>query len=129
MRNALLILSAVMLVSCSSDDGEPPVAACSLEGQKQFVLDRMREWYFWNDLLPADVDTSQFESPERLLAFLTGFSPDITPDDEEKNPVDRFSFITTAAADQAFFGDHCRHLGLGRRGRHQCSVRFVAAGL
>ena len=31
------------------------------------MLDNMRAWYFWNDLLPAQVDTSQFETPEEFL--------------------------------------------------------------
>jgi C-terminal processing protease CtpA/Prc len=108
MRKLFPILSALLVAAgssgCSSSD-EPPVAACSLDDQKQFVLDRMREWYFWNDLLPAQVDSSQFETPEDLLEYLATFSPDLTPDDGVDNPVDRFSFITTAAADQAFFGE------------------------
>jgi len=109
MRKFTVFLSALLVAACSSGNGgsteEPPVAACSLEGQKQFVLDNMRAWYFWNDLLPAQVDTSQFATPDELLAFLTTFSPDLTPDDGVDNPVDRFSFINTAAADQAFFGE------------------------
>jgi carboxyl-terminal processing protease len=104
MRKLFLILPALLFAACSSDSNGP-VAECSIEGQKQFVLDRMREWYFWNDLLPAQVDTSQFATPEDLLAYLTTFSPDLTPDDGIDNPVDRFSFINTAAADQAFFGE------------------------
>jgi C-terminal processing protease CtpA/Prc len=122
MRKPIIILSALLVAACSSSDGasdEAPVAACSLEGQKQFVLDNMRAWYFWNDLLPAQVDTSQFATPEDLLAFLTTFSPDITPDDGIDNPVDRFSFINTAAADQAFFGEG-KFEGFG------FSSRFVA---
>lgn len=122
MRTFIVILSAVLLAACSSSDGAneaPPVATCSLDGQKQFVLDNMRAWYFWNDLLPAEVDTSQFETPEDLLAFLTTFSPDLTPDDGIDNPVDRFSFINTAAADQAFFGEG-KFEGFG------FSSRFVA---
>src|SRR5210317_2085939 len=122
MRKPILILSALLVAACSSSDGandEAPVAACSLEGQKQFVLDNMRAWYFWNDLLPAEVDTSQFATPDDLLAFLTTFSPDLTPDDGIDNPVDRFSFINTAAADQAFFGEG-KFEGFG------FSSRFVA---
>jgi len=122
MRNFIVILSAALVAACSSSDGaneEPPVAACSLEGQKQFVLDNMRAWYFWNDLLPAQVDISQFATPDDLLAFLTTFSPDLTPDDGIDNPVDRFSFINTAAADQAFF-EEGEFEGFG------VSSRFVA---
>jgi hypothetical protein len=114
----LVILPALLLAACSSSD-EPSVAECSIEGQKQFVLDRMREWYFWNDRLPADVDIDQFGTPEELLAFLTTFSPDLTPDDGIDNPVDRFSFINEAAADQAFFGEG-KFEGFG------FSSRFVA---
>lgn len=108
MRKLTVILSALLVAACSADDSifaDVPSAGCSNDGQKQFVLDRMREWYFWNDLLPADVDTGQFATPEELLAYLTTFSPDLTPDDGIDNPVDRFSFINTAAADQAFFGE------------------------
>ena len=119
MRKFIVILSALLSAACSSDGEEPPVAACSMEGQKQFVLDNMRAWYFWNDLLPAQVDTTQFATPEDLLAFLTTFSPDLTPDDGIDNPVDRFSFINTAAADQAFFGEG-KFEGFG------FSSRFVA---
>lgn len=122
MRTLFLILSASLLAACSSggsSSDEPPVAACSLQGQKQFVLDNMRAWYFWNDLLPAQVDTTQFATPEDLLAFLTTFSPDLTPEDGIDNPVDRFSFINTAAADQAFFGEG-KFEGFG------FSSRFVA---
>ncbi len=119
MRKLITILSALLLAACSSDRDEPPVAACSVQGQKQFVLDSMRAWYFWNDLLPAQVDTTQFATPEDLLAFLTTFSPDLTPNDGIDNPVDRFSFINTAAADQAFFGEG-RFEGFG------FSSRFVA---
>ena len=103
-RNPVRITGSSLLVRRAGRSDGPPVA-CSLEGQKQFVLDNMRAWYFWNDLLPAQVDTSQFATPDELLAFLTTFSPDLTPDDGVDNPVDRFSFINTAAADQAFFGE------------------------
>ena len=108
MRKLILILSALLVAACSADDSsfaDVPAGGCSNDGQKQFVLDRMREWYFWNDRLPADVDLSQFATPEDLLAYLTTFSPDLTPDDGVDNPVDRFSFINSAAADQAFFGE------------------------
>ncbi|MEM1264144.1 MAG: S41 family peptidase [Pseudomonadota bacterium] len=73
-----------------------PVAgtdACSNDAQKQFVLDQMRDVYFWNDLIPASVDLTQYATPEDVLAFLTSLQP-----------LDSFSFITTVAADNALFG-------------------------
>jgi hypothetical protein len=49
------------LTACSGDsDGvvgpEVGTAACSNDGQKQFVLDNLYDWYLWNDLLPANID-------------------------------------------------------------------------
>ncbi|MCH7980753.1 MAG: hypothetical protein IID59_04540, partial [Proteobacteria bacterium] len=75
----------------------------------QFVLDVMRNWYLWNDLLPADVDINAFASPEELLAFLITVQP-----------LDDFSFITTALQDQQFFGEG-KFEGFG------FGSRFVAA--
>ncbi len=108
MRKIIAVFAALLAAACSSGDGDwgrNGVGACSVDAQKQFVLDRMREWYLWNDLLPAEVDLGQYATPEELLAYLTTFSPDLTPDDGVDNAVDRFSFITAAAADQAFFGE------------------------
>ena len=99
MRKLIVILSAVLAAACSSSDGGS-AAECSIEGQKQFVLDSMRDWYFWNDRLPAEVDLSQFATPEDLLEYLKTFSPT----GSDGLPVDTsFSFITTAAADDARF--------------------------
>ena len=119
MRKLFLLLLAASVAACSSDDDGPggvPVSSCSNDGQKQFVLDAMRQWYFWEDRLPADVDISQFAAPEDLLAYLASFSPD----DGSGQPVDRFSFINTAEADQQFFGEG-RFEGFG------FSSRFIAA--
>ncbi len=98
MRNLLTLLLITILTACGSSGGD---TACTNTGQKQFVLDNMRAWYFWNDLLPAQVDLGQFASPEDLLFFLSQFSP---PGGDGK-PIDRFSFINSAAADSQFFGE------------------------
>ena len=122
MRKLFLLLIAAAASACSSESGGGgvPVTSCSNDGQKQFVVDAMREWYFWNNLLPASVDISQFATPDDVLEFLTTFSPDLTPDDGIDNPVDRFSHINSAQADQAFFGEG-KFEGFG------FSWRFVAA--
>ncbi|MGI9225366.1 MAG: S41 family peptidase [Woeseiaceae bacterium] len=117
MRKLVLLLIVATVNACSSDSGSSvPLSTCSVDGQKQFVVDAMREWYFWNDLLPANVDISQFATPDDVLEFLTTFSPD----DGAGQPIDRFSFINSAQADQAFFGEG-RFEGFG------FSSRFVAA--
>ncbi len=119
LKGAILLLTAGLTACGGGGGGAGPAAGsseCSVTGQKQFVLDAMRAWYLWNDLLPASVDQGAFASPEELLAFLTTFSPD----DGNGSPVDRFSFINSAAADAAFFGEG-RFEGFG------FSSRFVAS--
>lgn len=90
--------------SSSGGDGGPQAgtAACTNDAQKQFVLDAMRDVYFWYTALPANVDLSQFATPEELLTALISFSP-INPLTDE--PIDRFSFINSAEADAQFFGE------------------------
>jgi membrane-associated protease RseP (regulator of RpoE activity) len=105
MRSITSLLACVLLAACTvSEDGPPQIgdAACTNDGQKQFVLDVMRDIYFWNTSLPNSVDLSAHASPEDLLAFLTSFSPTNPATGE---PIDRFSFINSAAADTAFFGE------------------------
>jgi carboxyl-terminal processing protease len=116
----LVLLAALFVAACGSDGGGPAVQAppvggtCSVDTQKQFVLDNMLFWYLWNDRLPTNVDINDYSTPEELLAFLSTFSPDTG-----NGPVDRFSFLTTATSDQQFFGEG-RFEGFG------FSYRFVA---
>ena len=102
----LMLLAGLGMMGCSESEnvGPPQIgdAACNNDGQKQFVLNAMNDVYFWNTSLPSSVDLSAHASPEDLLAHLTSFSP-ISPITGE--PVDRFSFINSAAADSAFFGE------------------------
>ncbi len=116
MRKFLLMIVMAFLTACSSGSSDgggivppPPVNNCSNTAQKQFVLDFMRAWYLWNDLLPAVVDINAYSSPEELLAFLTTVQP-----------LDDFSFINTLVADQQFFGEG-KYEGFG------FSSQFVAA--
>lgn len=100
----LLILSVLALGACSTSDdngGGGGSASCSNGDQKRFVRDAMETWYFWNDRLPNSISVSNYASPEALLADLTSYSPD----DGNGNPIDRFSFIGSAAADQQFFDE------------------------
>lgn len=107
---SLVALFAVT-AACSGlddDDSQGP-ADCSTASQKQFVLDAMRDVYFWHTLLPASVDLAAFATPEELLAHLVSFQP-----------LDLYSFINSADADSQFFGAG-QYLGFG------FSYRFVAA--
>lgn len=106
MRKFLILIAAVSVSGCSlSDEGfsDDVVGTndCTINGQKQFVLDAMNAWYFWNDRLPSNVNLGDFATPQELLAFLTTFSPD----DGTGRPIDGFSFIRSAVADQQFLGE------------------------
>lgn len=119
----VLIATAATITACDSDGGglaavQPATGGgCSLTVQKQFVLDNMLFWYLWNDQLPTSVNINDYEGPDELLGFLTSFSPD----DGSGQPVDKFSFLTSATSDAQFFGEG-RYEGFGY------SSRTVAAG-
>jgi len=107
-RSIPVAATFLLLSACGggSGDSAPAPSACSADGQKQFVLDVMEDVYFWNDQLPQ-VNLDDFATAEELLAALLF------------QPLDRFSFIGSAAADSAFFGEG-QFVGFG------FSWRFVA---
>jgi len=114
MRKIVVLIGVAFLTACSgSGDGgigpPPPTGSCSVTEQKQFVLDAMRFWYLWNDLLPADVDINAYATPTDVLDALTAVQP-----------VDQFSSIDTLEADTQFFGE-------GKYEGYGFSSRFVAA--
>ncbi len=119
MRKSVLLFVSIALAGCSSSDGGGGVTApslCSNDDQKVFVRDAMQDWYLWNDLLPIPISISDYPTPEAMLADLVTYSPD----DGNGEPIDKFSFIGSAAADAAFFGEG-QYEGFG------FSSTFVAA--
>jgi C-terminal processing protease CtpA/Prc len=86
-----------------------------VDGQKQFVIDAMRDVYYWNDLLPANIDLNAYATPEDLLAFLISFQP-----------LDDFSYIDLAASDAQFFGEG-QYEGFGFSSRFEMAddLRFL----
>ena len=107
----LLVLAAAALSACgggsSGGGGAAAPAACAATSQKQFVLDVMQDIYLYNEQMPV-VDLDSFATAESLLEALL------------VDPPDRFSFIGSAAADDAFFGAG-QFVGLG------FGTRLVAA--
>jgi C-terminal processing protease CtpA/Prc len=111
----ILCLAALLAnAACSGDGGpavpQPGTSACSIDGQKHFVLEQMRDVYLWNDVLPDSVDLDAHATPEALLDYLISFQP-----------LDDFSYIDLAAADAQFFAEG-QYDGFG------FSTRFEAAG-
>ena len=101
----LLGLFAVV-AGCSSGSGSGSsvqdriALLCTIDQQKEAVADLMQEWYLFNDEIEqqqnyATLDSSQFATPEALLASLL-----YRPDRFDRN----FSFLTTVEVDQQFFG-------------------------
>ena len=110
----------VVLAGCTAESGAPAApeagtGACSIDNQKQYVLDRMRDVYLWYDDLPATVDVAAFATPEALLAYLISFQP-----------LDNFSYIDSAEADAEFFGEG-RYRGYGFSSRNESAgdLRFT----
>ena len=106
-RGLLAALIPALLVACGGGSGgssntSASIDGCSIPEQNQFLYDAMRDIYLWNDEMPV-VDPADFDSPEELLNAL-------------RVPQDRFSFLTTVAQDDAFFGAG-QFAGIGIRSR------------
>jgi len=109
MRKVACLLVVAGLTACggsgSGGTGNGPqtgTAACSNDGQKQFVLDNLYTWYLWNDLLPANINIANYSSPEQLVTRVTR---DFGPQDANNQPIDLFSSVGSAQADSEFFGE------------------------
>ncbi len=107
MRKLICLLAFAGLTACGGGGGgvagpQPGSTACSVDGQKQFVLDNLYAWYLWNDLLPAGINIADFASAEELVFEVTR---QFGPQDASGNPIDLFSSVGSLVADQEFFGE------------------------
>jgi carboxyl-terminal processing protease len=86
-----------MLAACGGGGGNGGSASpggCSDTREKNFVLDTAREWYLFDDQLPAQVDTGTYASAAALLDALTAGA--------RADGKDRFfSYLTTRQQDDA----------------------------
>ena len=82
---------------------QTPPANCSVTSQNLWVRDQLNTFYYWNQFLPANVNPTTFNSPEEYL------------DRVRYRPIDNsYSYITSAAANDAFFSDS-QFIGFGFR--------------
>jgi carboxyl-terminal processing protease len=105
MRKIMTLLAAASLVACGNEsgfEGPAPPTQCSNDSEKQFVLDSLYYWYLWNDMLPANIDIANYPSPEVLVEEVT---ETYGPQQPGGGPLDRFSSVGSAQADQQFFGE------------------------
>ena len=79
----------------------PPPTNCSVTSQNIFVRDQLNTAYYWNQFLPSNVNAADFNSPEAYLERV------------RYRPIDNaYSYITTAAANDAFYSDS-QFIGFG----------------
>lgn len=109
MRKLISLLVIGTLAACGGDGSgiittptDTDTAACSNDGQKQFVLDNLYAWYLWNDLLPAGISIADYASPEQLITEVTR---NFGPQKPGGGPQDLFSSVGSLQADTQFFGE------------------------
>lgn len=101
------ILAGLVLAACGGGGGGgsgglgPGGDACAIPQQNTALYETMQEYYLWYEELPV-LDPTGYESPEALLEDLRFL------------PLDRFSYITTQAEEEALFGAS-QFIGLGFR--------------
>jgi len=122
LRPLRVALLSLILVACGGGGGggggviPPSSSACSSTAQKQWVLDTTRQWYLFQDLLPAQVDIGAYATPQDLLDALT--------EEARAQGKDRFfSYLTTIEEDSAFFGEG-QFVGFGFRSRIESDSRL-----
>ncbi len=82
------------LIRCQFGRSDDPDATCSVEEEKAFVLDHLRDRYLFADQVPA-LDPAGFDSAESLFSAAIGVV----------SPPDRYSFLEPRArSDQAAAG-------------------------
>lgn len=120
-RQHALLATAALLVALSgcgggggggssgdSGAGSLPTA-CGESTRKQFVLAAAREWYLFDDLLPAAVNPADFADAGALLDHLTATA--------RAQGKDRyFSYLTTRSAETSLLGEG-QFVGFGFRNR------------
>lgn len=87
-----------VLAACGGGGGSaglaPTAGSCTDGNKKTFTLAAAREWYLFQDTLPATVDTASFTTADALLDSITSTARSQSKDRG-------FSFITSISAEQA----------------------------
>ncbi|SEF96972.1 S41 family peptidase [Algoriphagus boritolerans] len=98
MKKLSWIIGLGILIVWGCDPKDDPTPTIPGQEVKQAIFDSMKEWYFWNQELPATVNLANFDSNEALLDGIIF------------KPLDRFSYLTTQEAfTNAFVGRNAGH--------------------
>lgn len=95
MRRILSSLAFTLALACPwTALAQNPPSSCTTTGQNLWVRDQLNTYYYWYQNLTPGVNPSSFTSPEAYLEAV------------RYRPIDNYySFITTAAANDAFYSD------------------------
>ena len=95
MRRVLSSIGFTLALLCPSIAlAQNPPASCGVTSQNLWVRDQLNTYYYWYQHMPANVNAASFNSPEAYLEAV------------RYRPIDTsFSFITLAAANDAFYSD------------------------
>ena len=89
----LLMVLGLGFTACDQEQEEDMQPTVEVDPVKKAIVDVMREWYYWNEEIPKNLDINQFSSNTDLLNAMR-FRP---------TELDRFSYLTTPAAFNASF--------------------------
>ena len=98
MKNAKWIVGIFLvgIAACQPKEATEPIQENDVV--KNAIYSSMKEWYFWNQELPAKVDFSKSSSNDEFLSQITF------------KPLDRFSYLTTAQEfNNSFVGRNAGH--------------------
>ena len=97
---ALLVVVLLFFTTAAPARAQGRTISCIASGQNLYVRDVLSDIYLWNTELP-NVDPTRYASPEEYLEAV------------RYRPLDtHFSFITSRAANDAFYGES-QYVGLG----------------
>ncbi|REG81512.1 S41 family peptidase [Algoriphagus antarcticus] len=98
MNNSKWIFGILILLIWSCQPKDEIIPDPQSEKVRGAIFESMQEWYYWNDELPASINTADYSSNEELLAAILF------------KPLDRFSYLTTQSAfNDAFVGKNAGH--------------------
>jgi len=93
-RNLSSIVFTVALLCPWVAYAQAPPTSCGTTAQNIWVRDALNTYYYWYQFLPPGVNPASFNSPEAYLDAVRYKQVDKT-----------FSYITSAAANEAFYSD------------------------
>ncbi|MBM4218827.1 MAG: peptidase S41 [Gammaproteobacteria bacterium] len=98
-----------LLAACGGSEDGASAGGCGNTAKMRFVRDTAREWYLFDDLLPANVDFADYADATELLDALTA--------EARAQGKDRyFSYLTTRQADDSILQEG-EFIGFGLRTR------------